>query len=621
MNNSEDSRDGKFTKKKVGTSAPTQSSNPISKQHSLSIKQAINLAMQHQMAGDLPAAGKIYQQVLQANPDHPIALHLLGVISAQVGRSDAGIGMIRKALTIQPNYPEAHSNLGNIYRALGHLDAAIDCYKSALSYNADLPEAHCNIGLAFNDLGKLDDAVKHYRKAIAIEPNLAEAHFNLGIVYNSLDKLDEAVASLQKAISIRPNHADAYNNLGSAFRSLGRTEEAIESFREALSIKPDFAEAQNNLGNVYMDLGELEDALASYRKVISVEPGYAEAHRHLSRTKDFSDPDDPDLEAMNAASATPEISDEQKMHLAFGLGKACEDLKQFDKSFDYYATGNAIRNASYNYDEEETKRSFSTLKRVFTKDFFARRQGSGTPDTTPIFVFGMPRSGTTLVEQILASHADVFGAGELHDLDRVIMQRCGQINEPGFTETIEDAGLDIYRDIGEAYLSCLQTYVNGHKRVTDKMPGNFLWAGMIKLMLPNAKVIHCRRSPMDTCLSIFKNYFSTEGLPYAYDLEKLGTYYRCYEDLMAHWREVLPGFVYEIEYENVIADQERETADLLNFCDLQWDDACLAFYNTNRTVKTVSAAQVRKPIYGSSVERWRKYENQLAPLIEALGRK
>jgi tetratricopeptide (TPR) repeat protein len=465
---------------------------------------------------------------------------------------------------------------------------------------------------------KKDQAHGQAPSSIEREIQIVQRAVDLGVEHHSAGNLDQAEIIYQRILEAHPNQPIALNLLGLIAHQRGQYERAVKLITKALAVKPDYAEARNNLGNAFRNLGRLDEALTSYRTAISIDPEYAQAHRHLSRTKDFSEPSDPDLEAMEAAYAAPGASDEQKTHLAFGLGKACEDLKQFDKSFDYYATGNAIRNASFNYDEEEAKRSFATLEAVFTKEFFARHQGSGSTDATPLFVLGMPRTGTTLVEQILASHADVFGAGELHDLDRIIKQHFGQIAEPGFTEAIENAALDIYHDAGEAYLSCLKTHADGDKFITDKMPGNFQWIGMIKLMIPNAKVIHCRRNPMDTCLSIFKNYFSMEGLPYAYDLGQLGSYYRLYENLMDHWYEVLPGFIHEIKYENVVADQQRETAGLLNFCNLEWDDACLTFYNTNRAVSTASAAQVRKPIYGDSVERWRKYEKQLAPLIKAL---
>jgi hypothetical protein len=311
------------------------------------------------------------------------------------------------------------------------------------------------------------------------------------------------------------------------------------------------------------------------------------------------------------------LSDDQRMHLAFALGKAYEDLGEYGKSFNSLLHGNNLKRKTYDYTGEETKGLFQSIKKLCNADFISRHLKNGISDSTPIFIVGMPRSGTSLVEQILASHPDVYGAGELEEFKMVLLDltKTRILSDAYSSLSKKDKGL--IAGIGTEYLSRLRRNSDKGKFITDKMPHNFQHVGIIRLALPNAKIIHCTRDPMDNCFSIYKNYFS--GIHrYAYELGELGQYYNLYQDLMKYWYSLFPDFIYEIKYEELVENQEAESKRLIQFCGLPWVDECYSFYNTSRQVATASATQVRKPIYKDSVQLWKKYRSQLEPLWSVL---
>jgi hypothetical protein len=322
---------------------------------------------------------------------------------------------------------------------------------------------------------------------------------------------------------------------------------------------------------------------------------------------------------MQRAYESPGTRDSERMHFAFGLGKALADIGEHEKSFDYIAAGNRLRRQRINYAPAESEARFADIKGTFTPALFEAHAGSGDPDRTPIFVLGMPRSGTSLVEQVLASHPDVHGGGEFTLLNQLVGS-LGTGNGPlRFSELfarIADADLAA---LGARYVRDLRGLSANARFITDKTPGNFLLIGMIRLILPNATIIHCRRDPVDTCISIYKTYFGAEGLRYAYDLGELGHYYRLYAELMEHWHGVLPGFVHDVDYEKLISDFNGEAPKILAACGLDWRDECRNFATASRPVHTASSAQVRQPIYNTSIGQGTRYGDRLAPLLEALG--
>jgi tetratricopeptide (TPR) repeat protein len=369
-----------------------------------------------------------------------------------------------------------------------------------------------------------------------------------------------------------------------------------------------------NMGNVLRELGQLDDSISSYKKALSLRPDYVEAYRVLSLAQKHTELTD-DISKYENMYLHGNLIDEKKIHLGFALGKIFEDLKDYDKSFGFLIEANYLKRKSYNYSIKNDHDRFERIKQTFSQSFFSSHRETGNQDRTPIFIVGLPRSGSSLIEQILASHPQVFGAGEVSILFDVVYDTWLGIKTKPIPEFLSDLNGDRLTMMGSEYIERIRGYSKDKAHITDKNLFNFLHVGLIKAILPNAKVIHCKRNPMDNCLSLFKNYFeSNKSFKFAYNLIELGQYYNLYRDLMEHWENVLPGFMYSINYEEMVSDQENQSRKLLEFCGLPFDEACLNFFKKERSVKTISSMQVRQPIYKSSVELWRRYEKHLEPL-------
>lgn len=576
-----------------------------------------NLGLALCALGRFDEATKCYHQAIAINPNNFSAYNNLGTTFYDLGLFQDAVESIRRAIDLNPDFSLAHNSLGKALHEQGLLDEALTCFRKSLALDPNVPEVHNNLGTVLHDQKKLNEAVDCFRAALALDVNSPNTHNNLGAVFHDMKHPDQAVACFQTALELNENFPEALNNLGIAYYGLGKTESAIECYHKALVIRPGYPEALNNLGNVLRDNGQLEEAISNYRMAIAEKPDYAEAFRHLAFAKKHIKYDD-EIKAMEELFAESGISDTQRMHLSFGLGKAHEELKEFEKAFPYILTGNRIKRRLLGHPFEEKKAYFDQLKKTFNRSLFDANPNTGCKDKSPIFILGMMRSGTSLTEQILASHSKIRGAGELTTINDVLRTSLSgpdgvlQINNIRKRKAVE------LERMGLEYVEIVRKNFNSAKFITDKMPSNFLYIGLIKLILPNAKIIHCTRNPLDNCLSIFKNYFSAMDHAYAYDLEDLGRYYTLYRDLMIHWHEVLPGFIHDIQYEEMVADQETSSREILNFCGLEWEDACLNFHQTKRSVKTASGEQVRNPIYNSSIQSWQNYETQLAPLIKEL---
>lgn len=568
-------------------------------------------------AGRTSRARSLCRDIVRRQPDHFGAWHLLGVIALQNRQFEDAVGHLQKAVGIDQDNAQAQNNLAIGLCGLDRHDEAVACYDRAIALSPGQAYLHFNRANALRDLQRYDDAVAAYDQAIALRPDYATAYANRGATLRALGREAEAMASYDRALALHPDYVEALSNRGNLLCDLDRHEEGIASYRKALALSPDHAETWLFLANAHATLGRHDDAIECYRKALALRPDLTDALRNIATLTKFTERDDT-IAAMEKAWARGDLNDEQRMHLAFGLGKAFEDLRQYDDAFEYFIAANALKRASYDYATAEDEAQFAAIKAIFTERLFDANRGAGTADDTPIFILGMPRSGTTLVEQILASHPDVYGAGELPDLERTVIECFGEIGGGALADGIARADADAFRSAGDKYVAGIRARAGTSRFITDKMPHNFLWIGMIHLMLPNARIIHCRRDPVDTCLSIFKKLFAAEGHYYAYELGELGRYYGLYEDLMRHWHAVLPGAVFDVCYEELIADQEGRTRALLDHCGLAWDEACLQFHKTVRPVKTASSAQVRTPIYASAVRSWTHYEGRLQPLLDAL---
>jgi tetratricopeptide (TPR) repeat protein len=420
--------------------------------------------------------------------------------------------------------------------------------------------------------GRIGHAVVRYKGALFLQPDCADGHYNLGVALATQGRIAEAVAHYQRALALKPDNADAHNNLGNLLGSMTH-------YKRAIAINPNHAEAHNNLGNMLREQGDFDEAMVHYNRAIAVAPANAEAHFHRAEIKTFHS-EDSDLAALEALA----LRDNAPAFIHFALGKALEDCGDFGRAFEHLRKGNDLKRRQIDYDEPAVARNF---QRITGESF----EGESDPSSVPIFVLGMPRSGSTLIEQILASHPKIHGAGE----------------RPALWDT------------ARTWLAGLPAVAVGKTRVVDKLPGNFLRIGLIRRILPNAKVIHTIRDPVDTCVSCYSKLF-TSGQHFSYDLGELGRYYRRYQDLMTHWRSVLPpGAMLDVAYEDVVDDLEGQARRLIAYCGLPWDDRCLSFHKTIRPVKTASAVQVRQPLFRSSLERWRKYENDIGPLLKELG--
>ena len=474
------------------------------------------------------------------------------------------------------------------------------------------------LGAALQIQGK--DSLAALQKAAELLPGDAVAHYNLGNILHERGRLNEAEASYRRALQIEPGGADMHTNLGKTLQDMGRIEEAEASYRRALQIKPDHAEAHNNLGETLMESGRLDEAEASLRRALQIRPDYFKVRLSLASVRKVK-ADDENLTALIAAdeaarnSATP-LPGEDAVCLHFALGKSYDDIGDHAKAFPRFLEGNRLKRATFDYDPDETARRIDSIMRNFDMATMDRLRGGGDPSHLPIFILGMPRSGTTLVEQIISSYPGVHGAGELVDLAAILRHDIAGAVFPDNLHSLDQARLTAW---GAEYVAGLQRRAPDARRITDKMPANFLAVGLIHLMLPNAKIIHVNRNPVDTCLSCFTQLFK-DGQEFTYDLAELGRYYVDYARLMEHWRKVLPdGAFLDVRYEDIVADQEAQSRRLIEYCGLEWDDACLDFHQSKRAVRTASMAQVRQPIYKSSVERWRPYEKFLGPLFDALG--
>ena len=543
-------------------------------------------------------------------PDYAEAHYNLGATRQELGKLDEAEESYTQAVAIKPNYAEAHYNLGITRKELGRLEEAEASSRRTITLKPDYAEAHYNLGITLQELAKLDEAEASYRQAIALKPGYAEAHGNLGITCQELGRLDEAETNYRRAIALKPDYFEAYNNLGNVLRELRDLDGAEASYRKAIALKPDYPEASSNLGVTLQELGRLEEAEESYRQAIAVKPDYAEAYRNLAATKKFS-PQDEQICQMEALYRDPTISEYHRCHICFALAKAFEDLKDFHTAFRFYQEGNALRKKQLGYDKAQDRILFGRLKECYPR-MAAGLSGleAGATECAPIFIIGMPRSGTTLIEQVISSHPLVAGAGELP----FVPQFGGSLAVS--QAAVDGAKLNIFR---EQYLSALWQRSEGKAIVTDKMPQNFRFLGLIALALPEAKIVHVKRDPAAVCWANYTQYFVKTSIGYCYSLDEILHYYELYQDIMEFWHQVLPGRIYDIEYERFTEQQREETHKLIDHLGLYWDDACLSPQDNKRGVATASNVQVRTKVYEGSSGRWKCYRPYLAGILDHLG--
>ncbi len=536
----------------------------------------------------------------------------------QAGKLSASVAAARKITVCWPQLESGWRMLAVCLQGCGDHENAAIAGQRALELDGNSAEAHNVCGCASRATGKLDSAGFHFARAIELTPDYAEAHSNLGRVLTGLGRHGEAEVMLRHAIALSPGFALAHYHLGCVLRELDRPDEAQQAFEEALRVEPSLAAAHMALGHLLTQSGDLEAAAERYREGISLEPRNGALHYHLAFVKKFAD-GDPDLEAIQNALRADGLSTRDTIFLNYAAGKAMDDIgRNYSAAFQCISTASRLQRSLLTFDPERTEKDFKAVAQAFTREIVDRRALNTQRPESPIFIVGMPRSGTTLVEQILAGHSDVSAAGERDDLSRV----CKTFDKTvpcAFPQWAGELSDEQMAQLGGNYLELTMARSSGAVRTTDKMLTNFKLLGVIALILPNARVIHVRRHPLDTCLSCFFQPFTT-GSEFSYDLGELGRYYRAYHRLMQYWQDVLPPeLMMTIDYEKLVDRPDLTAGEIVSFCGLDWQGSCLDFQNANRAVKTASAAQVRKKLYKTSVGRAARYEPFLDELKDALG--
>jgi tetratricopeptide (TPR) repeat protein len=615
----------------------------------------LNAALEEHRRGHIERAALVYQTALAEDPDHPDALHLLGVVAIQQGDPNQAALLIGRAAALRPDDAAIHANLGEVYRLLGDNDRTIDCCRAALRVQPNYPEVHSNLGLALVRRGDRDEAIGHFREAIRLKPGFAAAHYSLGeALWCNGDKasaleqfrrvvlLDPASAEArcnlgralmeqgaphqalihcQEAVRLRPDMAAAHNNLGNALQLLGRLDEAKVCLLEALRLEPDQTASYVSLANVWEQLGEFDQALDSLRDVLRRDPHHAGALARLAmRLRDQL----PDAEqaTIDSLLTDPKLSLESRLQLQFGLAQVLDARGEFDRAAELTIRANALQLADLHnrgqvYDHQAHHAFIDQLTAAFSTRFFERVRGFGLETERPVFIVGLPRSGTSLTEQILASHPRVFGAGELKLAQQILETLRNSI---GGRETplISPEYLDreSTRHLAHHYLNELAAINDSADRVVDKMPDNTVYLGLIATLFPRAKLIHCRRDLRDVALSCWMTNF--RDIRWACDPDQIASRIEEHERLMEHWRRVLPVPFLQVEYEAMVTDLEKWARAIVAWCGLEWDPACVEFHKTRRPVRTSSVAQVRQPLYTTSIGRWKNYQQSLTPLFAKL---
>jgi tetratricopeptide (TPR) repeat protein len=594
-------------------------------------------------------AEPLLRQALAAEPGYAKGHEELGRSLLQQGRTEEALTCLRRAHKLDPKLQSAQLALVQALNESGLTDEAERLMQSYLA--ADPAREQFAKAAELHRGGQYEEAEAIYRAILQRDPRNLEALRLLALVAMQFEHYGQAEQLLQRAVEIAPDYLAAWVDLARAqlerldlaaarasieraaqlnphsamvqvhranvqARS-GSHEEAAGTYRRAAELNPAAPGPWLGLGNTLKTIGRQAEAIQAYRHAIALRPEHSEAWWSLSNLKTFRFTDT-DVEAMRSQLATGSLADEARVQFLFALAKALEDRGEYARAFELYAEGNRTRRAHEQYDPVQIEFIHERIRSVFDGALLARNAGAGDPDPAPIFVVGLPRAGSTLIEQILGSHSMVDATHELPEAGRLVQrinrERKDRVTYPEAVRDLDDAG---WAALGRAYLDETRRYRRGAPHFVDKMPNNFASVGLLALALPNSRFVNARRHPIDNCLSCYRQLFA-RGQPFTYDLAEIGEYYIEYEKMMRHWHAVMPGRVLDIHYEDVVADLEGQARRLLAHCGLPWEDACVRYWETERAIRTASSEQVRLPIYDGSVGFWRHYQRELAPLVEIL---
>jgi len=578
-----------------------------------------NLGLIYKSLNEIDTAISYFKQAIQLDPQLAEAYYNCAITLLQTG-DEQGNNYLDKALLIKPGYPEANNYKGLSLLENNQSAQSIDFFKKAITHKQDYAEAYCNLGNAFMNEQEFSYAEAMFRKAIEHNPNFASAYNNLGNALLDQDDFrqhqDEAEQNYLKAIELAPELNDTYKNLGVCYQGEGIHDKALHYFKIYNERVPSDEVVIAGMASVHERRAEYDEGMALiepfiYNDNVSAEIvlAYAKLARHFKH-------EDEAIQALINIDDTS-ILNKLRIEKYYALGKLTEPKGDADTTFTYYKQANDLEDQEFSIALEQS--TFDNIKSYYSKEKIQSLSRAENTSQLPLFIVGMPRSGTSLAEQVLASHPDVFGAGELENMHNIV-QKMGDELKPknNYPLCLDSMTTEYATQIADEHIKTLQQMAPEAKYIVDKMPHNFMLLGVINLLFPKTTVIQCKRSSIDTCLSIYFQHFNKHH-SYSYSLKKLGEYYNLYADLMEHWKNVLDINVIELEYEKVIANPEEEMRNLLDNCGIEWDPACLKFYENKRTVMTPSYDQVRRPIYTSSVAKWKKYEHHLEELINSLG--
>ena len=538
-------------------------------------KNQLDTLLKYYESGDYNKTKQFALSLTENFPNHDYVWKILSIILKKTGKISESLTAIEKIVKIKPQDALAHYNLGNTYR----------------------------------ELAKFSKAEESYKKAISIKSNFFEAYYNLGIVLKNNSKLKDAEKCYKQTIRLKPDFAEAYNNLGTVLENLGKLNESEINYGKALALKPNFAEAHNNLGTNLEQQGKLNDAQKCFEKAILINPGFANAHRQLSLIKKFDKYDD-HFNLIQKLYLDKNISDQSVCHINFSLAKIHEDLENYEKAFKHFAEGNQIQKKIIKYNIDKDVQLFDQIKSNFKKiKKNTNKIQLNKNDITPIFIIGMPRSGTTLVEQIISSHSKVTGLGELPFVSKF-----------GFSivRDLSKYSKDTISKFRDNYLEKLRRQANGNLIICDKMPQNFLYIDLIVASFPEAKILHVKRNPAAVCWANYKQWFRSKDLGYSYSINDIVEYHRLYEELMQFWKTLFKDRIYEIDYEVLTTNHEVEIKKLITYLELNWEEGCLSPEKNKRSVSTASNIQIRNKIFKGSSEKWKKYKPFLNGVLDNL---
>ena len=644
-------------------------------------KKHFENALSHLQAGNADMAAEMCEQILEKYPSDANLLCLSARANIALKKFALAKSRVEEAIRMHPDFAIAHETYGDLLLLEGRPRDALKPYEQAVRLNPTRAVIHDKIRRAqhlrenmpdpnrpsprtrmpFAD--EIDKAAQHereddprsaemiYRDILTKDPNHVEAArllagiasskkkyrdaevllkrvverapgytrawVELANVQRELQHLDDAVVSASEVLTLEPDKAESHILFASAIGMVGKHEEAIRAYEKALEIAPEKAGAACGMAHHQKTIGLQDKAIASYRRAIATKPDHAEAYWSLANLKTFRF-EDAEITAMESLLADESLPDESRAQLHNALGLHFEACKEYERAFSHFRQCNSYRRMLETYDPVDTEDTHGRIIETFTPEFIEERRRAPDAEVTPILVVGLPRSGSTLIEQILASHSQVDGTHELSDLQRTVQAVCQSLHRrKRFPEVLTSLSAEGWRKMGREYLERTRIHRGSAPFFVDKNPNNFIYAGVLSLALPNAKIIDARRHPLDSCFGSFKQLFAS-GQPFTYDLTELGEYYLQYRRLMDYWHKLLPGFLLEVHYEEVVADLDTQVRRILDFCGLPFEESCLRFHETERAVKTASSEQVRRPIYSSSVNLWRNYEPQLEELIHVL---